>query len=95
MAHLWMDELIDKHIAENTHPDASLRDNCWGEASAILYAMAFLTDTQRMAFRILAEFYGDSSHSEYASIADTWRDIAEFASCKADEWDAIADDASA
>lgn len=87
MAHLWLDELIDKHIAEGVHPDESSKNNCWGEASAVLYAMAFLTDTQRKAFRILIETYGDSPRLEHASIAGTWRDISEFASCKADEWD--------
>lgn len=95
MANLWLDELIDKHIAENVHPDVSVKDNCWGDASAVLYAMAFLTDTQRTAFRILIETYGDSPRSEHKSIAGTWRDIAEFASRKADEWDAISDEATA
>ena len=95
MARLYLDELADKHAKGRADKLAVIEDCCWGEASAVLYALAFVPMTHRTTLRILVEGYADHADANAEGCADQLRDIARFAGELADEWDEVSESVDA
>ena len=82
MARIYMEKVALRHDDKRERDRALVT----GECASLLYAMAFLTDSERTAIHILADEMGKSTEHS-AAIATTLRKIAEVANDIADEFD--------
>ena len=82
MARIYMEKVALRHDDD----DECRRALMVGDCASILYAMAFLTNSERTAIRILADKMGNNTEHS-AAIATSLRKIAEVANDLADEFD--------
>lgn len=82
---LWLDRLYNVVGEREERPDIEgdkVRSYTFGSAAAVLYAMAFLTDSQRDAARILVQTYAAFCHhgdGEDVSMRAKYAELAQIA----------------